>query len=137
MEQDYGYPKTPEDQLDPDWWKEERVRLATDPRHNPNLISQDGQEFWDNATRFPWAKTILKKEQHWNGRRDTWGEQYKRVNEMNKTRQTLGEIGGLAAQIQILGYRIELHLPLKKIQEKKKSGNGEIRECHSSISPVL
>mmetsp|Transcript_145911 Transcript_145911/g.269079 ORF Transcript_145911/g.269079 Transcript_145911/m.269079 type:complete len:800 (+) Transcript_145911:87-2486(+) len=93
-EGEYGYPKATEDEKDPDWWREEAVKIMTDPRHNPNLLVKDhkSQEFWDNANRFPWAKTILRKEQHWNNRRSQWSVQYQKVNEMNISRADVCEL---------------------------------------------
>mmetsp|Transcript_5411 Transcript_5411/g.8798 ORF Transcript_5411/g.8798 Transcript_5411/m.8798 type:complete len:714 (-) Transcript_5411:13-2154(-) len=95
MEQEYGYPATPDDHKDPTWWKKEGFRLATDPRHNPSLLvtgPKNGQDFWDNAMRYPWAKTILKKEAHWNSRRNVWSEQYKNIKELNESRAAVGEL---------------------------------------------
>ena len=41
-----------------------------DPRVNPNLLLEEtSQEFWDNMSRKPYAKAILKSERHWSKRR--------------------------------------------------------------------
>ena len=48
-----------------------RIELEkVDPRVNPNLLLEEtSQEFWDNMSRKPYAKAILKSERHWSKRR--------------------------------------------------------------------
>lgn len=48
-----------------------RIELEkVDPRANPNLLLEEtSQEFWDNMSRKPYAKAILKSERHWSKRR--------------------------------------------------------------------
>ncbi|CAJ1384379.1 unnamed protein product [Effrenium voratum] len=82
-----GYPSIPAE-----WtreWMMQQIELEkVDPRVNPNLLLEEtDQEFWDNMSRKPYAKAILKSERHWTQRRRLWIRQYEQVELANALRQ--------------------------------------------------
>lgn len=86
-----GYPSIPSH-----WTKEwmlEQIELEkVDPRVNPNLLLEEtSQEFWDNMSRKPYAKAILKSERHWSKRRNAWLRQFEQVEMANALRSELAE----------------------------------------------
>jgi len=92
-EEEFGYPKWPEEMQDPDYFRREFAKMRTDPRYNKNLgRSMDDPEFWNEAARAPWAKVLLRKEQHWTDRRNVWLQQYNTVVRNNRRREELGEL---------------------------------------------
>lgn len=85
------YPKPPE-YMTEDWMKKQIELERVDPRVNPNLLlDETQQEFWHTAARKPYAKQILRAEQHWTDRRNVWLKQYETVEIMNQTREEIGE----------------------------------------------
>eukprot|EP00439_Symbiodinium_sp_Y106_P087124 s181_g40.t1 len=84
-----GYPKVP-DHWTKDWMLRQIELEKVDPRVNPNLLlDETHQEFWDNASRKPYAKAILRSEQHWLQRRKLWLRQYEQVALANMIREEL------------------------------------------------
>ena len=84
-----GYPKIP-DHWTKEWMLEQLELEKVDPRVNPNLLLEETQqEFWDNASRKPYAKAILKSEKHWMKRRNVWLRQYEQVELANMMREEL------------------------------------------------
>mmetsp|Transcript_117125 Transcript_117125/g.326297 ORF Transcript_117125/g.326297 Transcript_117125/m.326297 type:complete len:704 (+) Transcript_117125:142-2253(+) len=85
------YPKIPEE-WNEEWMRQQIEKESVDPRENPNLLIDEAQqEFWFNATRKPYAKAILRAEQHWTDRRNVWLKQYETVENMNVLRATVAE----------------------------------------------
>lgn len=92
FEEDYGYPPWPEEMKDPSYFREE-LRKMSDPRYNRNFgRSIEDQEFWNEAARLPWAKVLMKREQHWTARRNVWLQQYNTVVRNNRGREEIGEL---------------------------------------------
>lgn len=125
----FGYPKWSDEQRDPEWWHEEWKRMQTDPRHNKNLNrGTDDPEFWHEAARVPWAKTMLRKEQHWTARRDIWTRQWEKVNQMNISREEICDLlEDCSSEIKrlvtpILKYKVVESLLYQVNQEAKKKG---------------
>lgn len=84
---DLDYPKVPEEWT-PDYFTELMYKERVDPRVNPNLLLDEGhREFWNNMARKPFAKAILRSEQHWTDRRNVWLKQYENVELMNQARE--------------------------------------------------
>ena len=84
-----GYPKIP-DHWTKEWMLEQIELEKVDPRVNPNLLlDETQQEFWDNASRKPYAKAILRSEQHWTKRRQVWLRQYEQTELANMMREEL------------------------------------------------
>ena len=84
-----GYPKIP-DHWTKEWMLRQIELEKVDPRVNPNLLlDETDQEFWDNASRKPYAKAILRSEQHWLQRRKLWLRQYGQVALANMMREEL------------------------------------------------
>ncbi|CAE8594939.1 unnamed protein product, partial [Polarella glacialis] len=82
-----------------------------DPRVNPNLLlDETQQEFWNNISRKPYAKAILRAEEHWKDRRRVWLQQYERVEIMNQVREELAEeLEGCAPEMKRLLAPIMVH----------------------------
>mmetsp|Transcript_25996 Transcript_25996/g.54997 ORF Transcript_25996/g.54997 Transcript_25996/m.54997 type:complete len:629 (-) Transcript_25996:69-1955(-) len=128
-EQEYDYPKWPEEMQDPDFFRDELYRMRTDPRHNKNLgRAMQGQEFWNEAARYPWAKILLRREQCWTKRKNVWLEQYKQVMDHNNGREEVMElledcpmdVKRLVAPV--LQYKIVEVLLLSINEEAKETG---------------
>lgn len=128
-EQELGYPKWPKEMKDPKYFRKELERMRTDPRYNKNLgRAAKDQEFWNEAARAPWAKVLLRKEQHWTDRRNVWLEQYNTVNKANRAREYMGEmledcpidIKRLVAPIA--KYKIVENLLMNVYQEAEETG---------------
>eukprot|EP00929_Paragymnodinium_shiwhaense_P114382 TRINITY_DN82752_c0_g1_i1.p1 TRINITY_DN82752_c0_g1~~TRINITY_DN82752_c0_g1_i1.p1 ORF type:complete len:788 (+),score=188.39 TRINITY_DN82752_c0_g1_i1:77-2365(+) len=133
-EGEYGYPKWPEEMRDPDFFKEELRKMRTDPRHNPNLLRDpNDQEFWNETQRFPWAKVLLRREQHWTDRRNVWLEQYKEVEKLNDSRGTVADLledctpATKRLVAPILKYKVTEML-LRNVNEKSKQLDVPFRE---------
>eukprot|EP00434_Breviolum_minutum_P008999 symbB.v1.2.007925.t1/scaffold495.1/size259991/9 len=106
-----GYPTIPSH-----WTKEwmlEQIELEkVDPRVNPNLLleetSQAGSpeknnwvEFWDNMSRKPYAKAVLKSERHWSKRRNAWLRQFEQVEMANLMRaEMLDELEACSPELK-------------------------------------
>mmetsp|Transcript_107416 Transcript_107416/g.333802 ORF Transcript_107416/g.333802 Transcript_107416/m.333802 type:complete len:720 (+) Transcript_107416:183-2342(+) len=85
------YPKVPEE-WNEEWMKKQIELERVDPRENPNLLFDEcQQEFWFNSARKPYAKAILRSEQHWTNRRNVWLKQYETVENMNQLRESVAE----------------------------------------------
>lgn len=88
-----GYPTIPEEMKDPDFFKRDFLKMSTDPRYNRNLLlDRNSQEYWNEAARAPWAKTLLRREQYWNDRRQVWVYQADRVAELNNSREVITDL---------------------------------------------
>lgn len=88
--EELGYPEVPEELKS--GTLETTSLDEVDPRVNPNLMLQcNEQEFWFNAARKPYAKAILRSEQHWTQRRNVWIRQYDNVELMNAKRADIME----------------------------------------------
>ncbi|CAK9074230.1 unnamed protein product [Durusdinium trenchii] len=88
----YGYPKWPPEMKDPQYFRNELMKMRNDPRQNPNHgRSMEDQEFWNEAARLPWAKVLLRKEQFWTERRNAWLQQYGKVIRGNRGRLQVAE----------------------------------------------
>lgn len=91
--EEYDYPKYDPKYRDKEYVKSEMMEEMVDPRKNPNLYrDQNDPEFWYNAARKPFNKTLLRSENHWEKRRSLWLNQFHRVQEMNKKRQEIAEL---------------------------------------------
>lgn len=87
----FGYPKVPAEWTE-EWMREQLELEKVDPRVNPNLLLEEtDQEFWVNLTRKPYAKTILRTEQHNVERKQAWLQQYGRVALGNNLREELAD----------------------------------------------
>lgn len=90
---EYGYPKLDPKFKDKEWHRKQMELDMTDPRHNPNLLlDQNDPEFWHNAARKPFAKALLRSEQHWDSRRKTWLKQYESISDLNNKRGEIAEL---------------------------------------------
>jgi len=88
-----GYPEYDARFRDKEWMRTQMELERTDPRVNPNLLkTEQDDEFWYNAARKPINKAILKTEECWNNRRQTWLAQYKRVMDCNNKREVMAEL---------------------------------------------
>jgi len=107
-----GYPTIPSH-----WTKEwmlEQIELEkVDPRVNPNLLLEEtSQEFWDNMSRKPYAKAVLKSERHWSKRRNAWLRQFEQVEMANLMRaEMLDELEACSPELKrmlapIMRYKI-------------------------------
>lgn len=92
QKREWGYPDYPAEFDDPQWYKEQFARERNDPRENANFfLDPKHPEFWDNAARKPYSKAILKTDEHWKYRRETWKMQKMNVEELNRHRQEYAE----------------------------------------------
>eukprot|EP00931_Biecheleriopsis_adriatica_P104635 TRINITY_DN79283_c0_g1_i1.p1 TRINITY_DN79283_c0_g1~~TRINITY_DN79283_c0_g1_i1.p1 ORF type:complete len:771 (-),score=229.47 TRINITY_DN79283_c0_g1_i1:27-2339(-) len=89
---EWGYPEYDPNFDDPEWLKEQFRKEREDPRENANFfLTQDHPEFWNNAARKPHNQALLQSDSHWKSRRNTWLEQFKQVQETNKSRGEVAE----------------------------------------------
>jgi len=92
-DEEYGYPKWPEEVKEPGFWEEELHRLNTDPRHNPHLGPKANEvSFAEAVSMLPWGKAMLRREEFQNQRRSVWLMQASRVEKNNKVREVLCEL---------------------------------------------
>ncbi|CAK0899915.1 unnamed protein product [Prorocentrum cordatum] len=76
-----------------EWMLQQVERERVDPRENPNLlIDESHQEFWNTAARKPYARALLRAEQHWTRRRGVWLRQVEAVEGANATREEVAEL---------------------------------------------
>ncbi|CAE8742487.1 unnamed protein product, partial [Polarella glacialis] len=106
----FDYPQTPAEWTE-EWMRKQIELERVDPRVNPNLLlDETQQEFWNNISRKPYAKAILRAEEHWKDRRRVWLQQYERVEIMNQVREELAEeLEGCAPEMKRLLAPIMVH----------------------------
>ncbi|CAE8710651.1 unnamed protein product [Polarella glacialis] len=129
-EKELGYPCWPDEMKDPDYFRKELLRMRNDPRHNPNIgKSMEDQEFWNVAARLPWAKVLLRKEQFWTERRNSWLQQYSAVLRGNRGRKQLAQILEDECSVElrrlvapVLQYRVVEQLMLNILEESMELG---------------
>ncbi|CAK9025214.1 unnamed protein product [Durusdinium trenchii] len=129
---DLGYPSIPS-HWTKEWMLQQLELEKVDPRVNPNLLLEEtSQEFWDNMSRKPYAKAILKNERHWTNRRNVWLRQLEQVELANALRaQLTEELEQCAPQIKrlvapIMKYKITeiaLSTSLRLAQQQRTSLN--------------
>ena len=119
-----GYPKWPEEMKDPQYFRNELMKMKNDPRTNPNHgRSMEDQEFWNEAARLPWAKVLLRKEQFWTERRNVWLQQYGQIIRCNRGRlDALEQLEDCSMEIKrlvtpLLHYRVIEGLLLTALEE--------------------
>lgn len=75
---------------DPEWMKEQLRKEYNDPRENPNFfLSPEHPEYWHNVARKPYAKAILRSQEHCTMRKGKWREQHAAVECMNTMREEI------------------------------------------------
>lgn len=124
-----GYPKWPEEMKDPQYFRNELMKMRNDPRKNPNHgRSMEDQEFWNEAARLPWAKVLLRKEQFWTQRRNVWLQQYGKVLRDNRGRLAVAEeLEECSMELKrlvtpLLHYRVIEGLLLTALEEANELG---------------
>eukprot|EP00927_Polykrikos_kofoidii_P065700 TRINITY_DN61433_c0_g1_i1.p1 TRINITY_DN61433_c0_g1~~TRINITY_DN61433_c0_g1_i1.p1 ORF type:complete len:628 (-),score=91.09 TRINITY_DN61433_c0_g1_i1:307-2190(-) len=93
LQKELGYPEYDPRFDDPAWLRQQIQKENENPDENANLLLDPKHpEFWHNAARRPYAKAILRCEEHWNHRRNVWKQQYARVEEMNYHRKAIADL---------------------------------------------
>jgi len=88
----WGYPEYDPAYDDPIWLKETWKKEYEDPRENANFfLDQRNPEFWNNVARKPYAKAIIRSDQHWNGRKNMWLQQFENVLDSNGNRELIAD----------------------------------------------
>eukprot|EP00929_Paragymnodinium_shiwhaense_P071097 TRINITY_DN36119_c0_g2_i1.p1 TRINITY_DN36119_c0_g2~~TRINITY_DN36119_c0_g2_i1.p1 ORF type:complete len:607 (-),score=181.23 TRINITY_DN36119_c0_g2_i1:153-1973(-) len=93
LQKELGYPEYDPRFDDPDWLREQLRKENEDPRENANFfLDPSHPEFVDNLARRPYAKAILKTEEHRKHRKNVWLEQFRHIENMNNSRKTVAEL---------------------------------------------
>lgn len=84
---EWAYPEYDPNFDNPEWLREQFRKEREDPRENANFwLTEEDPEFWDNVARRPYARALLRSEEHWRMRKNTWLQQFQSVQELNKYR---------------------------------------------------
>jgi len=130
----WQYPEYDASFDDPKWLKEQFRKEREDPRENANFyLDPSDPEFFNNAARRPYAKALLRSEEHFNTRKNLWLEQFDNVRLMNDSRGFVGaSLEQCAAEIKrlvapMLKYRI-VEILLMHVEQRAKELNVPFEE---------
>lgn len=126
---EWGYPEYDPNFDDPEWLRAQFRKEREDPRENPNFFLTDKDpEFWNNAARKPYNRALMRSEEHWEKRKNTWLQQFQTVQEFNKYRQEVSEkledcsIETKRLVTPVLQHRVVQHFLVQVAKDAKERG---------------